>query len=112
VQGIIFKYLDMNTANLVRSEGNYNSDYHRPLFKTREYRSEFLKLPRAFQGSSHFGDDILDNTKLSEFLMARELRLTSDIGNCFLFSGHTTIHRGGIVNKGERWVFQMAFKKS
>lgn len=111
-QGIFHKYLDQVGGSQVRQEVAPDNYYHRPHFSTRRYREEFSKLPVAFQGSSHFGDDILDDTPLSNFLLAQEQKFTSDIGNCMLFSGGTTIHRGGMVEKGERWAFQLAFKKA
>lgn len=112
VQGLFFKFLDQVGGPLARKNTPQHDVYHRPLLKDKTFRGEFFKLPRAFQGSSHFGDDVVDNTSLSKFLLSRELRLTSDIANCMLFSGHTTIHRGGIVDEGERWVFQLGFRKS
>ena len=111
IQGLFFKFLDQIGGPLARKNIVEGDVYHRPLVKDKTFRGEFFKLPRAFQGSSHFGDDVINNTPLSKFLLSRELRLTSDIANCMLFSGHTTIHRGGIVEEGERWVFQLAFKR-
>lgn len=86
-----------------------NDTNYRPRFASERYRREFLLLPRALQGSSHFGDDILDGTPLSEELLSNEVRMTKDIGNCIVFDGNFGIHRGGMVRSGERFVFQVIF---
>ena len=86
-----------------------NDANYRPRFANERYRREILLLPRALQGSSHFGDDILDGTPLSEELLANEVRMTKDIGNCIVFDGNFGIHRGGLVRNGERFVFQVIF---
>jgi hypothetical protein len=109
-QGLFFKFLDRLGEEIVRRKASYDP-YHRPQFKDREFRTEFVKLPRTLQGSSHFGDDVVDGTPLADFLIAREFRVTSDVANCMLFSGHSTVHRGGLVESGERWAFQIGFRK-
>jgi hypothetical protein len=90
------------------TQGTSDANY-RPRFAREQYRRELLLLPRALQGSSHFGDDILDDTQLSEELLANEVRMTKDIGNCIVFDGNFGIHRGGLVRNGERFVFQVIF---
>src|SRR6202043_2185403 len=63
-----------------RDENQETSDTnYRPRFAREQYRRELLLLPRALHGSSHFGDDILDGTQLSEELLANEVRMTKDI---------------------------------
>jgi len=42
-------------------------------------------LPRALQGSSHFGDDVIDGTQLSKDLLENEVLMTKDVGNCIVF---------------------------
>jgi hypothetical protein len=44
-------------------------------------------------------------------LLQKELQITSDLGNCIVFQGGRTIHRGGMVETGERWVIQMGFRR-
>jgi hypothetical protein len=84
--------------------------YHRKQFSEPTYRKFFLALPAALRGCSHFGEDILDGTPLSEELLSREVRLTSDKGDCIVFDGDYGIHRGAHVQKGERLAFQVIFK--
>ncbi len=82
---------------------------YRPRFANKQYRREMLSLPSALHGSSHFGDDVLDDTKLSQELLSNEIRMTKDVGNCIVFDGNYGIHRGGLVRSGERFVFQVVF---
>jgi hypothetical protein len=89
--------------------GDQEGANYRPRFANARYRRELLLLPAAFQGSSHFGDDILDGSPLSEELLKNEVRMTNDVGNCIVFDGNYGIHRGAMVKRGERFVFQVIF---
>jgi hypothetical protein len=82
---------------------------YRPRFAREQYRREMLLLPRALQGSSHFGDDVVDGTQLSKDLLENEVLMTKDVGNCIVFDGNFGVHRGGLVRGGERFVFQVIF---
>lgn len=93
-----------------RDDGSgQESANYRPRFSISRYRQELLILPAAFQGSSHFGDDVIDGSPLSEELLQNEVRMTSDVGNCIVFDGNYGIHRGALVKSGERFVFQVVF---
>jgi len=61
------------------------------------------------QASTGFGSDVLDDTPLSQELLSREAKVTQDIGNCIVFDGNFGIHRGAMVQRGERFVFQVIF---
>ena len=92
--------------------GDEGGVYYRQRFKRPELREEFLLMPRSLQGTSHFGDDVVDGTPESELLRGAELPLTSDIANCMVFTGSTGVHRGACVQKGERWAFQIALREA
>jgi len=64
-------------------------------------RKKFMALPRMLRRKAEFGGDILDNSIDASLLREGHLSLTSSYGNCILFDG-TGIHRGGMVNRGER----------
>jgi hypothetical protein len=83
--------------------------FYRRRFQGSDYRREFLMLPAALQGCSHFGEDVMDNTALSAELLSREVKLTHDVGNCVVFDGDYGIHRGAMVSSGDRFVFQVIF---
>jgi hypothetical protein len=70
-----------------------------------------MQLPTAFQGSSHFGDDILPKSPTAELLLSREETfLSGDRGQVLVFDGGRTLHRGSLVRHGERVAMQVAFK--
>ena len=85
-------------------------DYYRPRFKYLDERERFVNLPKILQGTSHFGDDVVDGSPLSDFLLTNEKRVESDAPECLLFDGPQAIHRGGIVQEGERIALQLAFR--
>ena len=72
-------------------------------------RQHFLRLPPSLRFVSHFGNDVLANTKLENYLRDRAYSVTSDTANCIIFDGGRLIHRGGLVQQGERWACQIVF---
>jgi hypothetical protein len=86
--------------------------YYRKAFRHPEFRRQFLLLPRPLRGSSHFGDDVLDDSDLSRWLLERETAVTSEMANCMAFIGADGIHRGGAVTEGERWALQIGLKQT
>jgi hypothetical protein len=85
--------------------------YIRP-FAYPKYRQLFMQLPPILRRLGQFGDDILSDSDLSEKLRKNEVQVTSKIGNAFVFAGDQGIHRGGLVEKGERWSLQLGFKEA
>lgn len=69
--------------------------------RKRETRQQFMALPRWLRKKADFGGDVLDGTPASDRLREGQITFTSQYGNCVIFDGHG-IHRGGMVNKGER----------
>lgn len=88
---------------------NPDAGYHRKQFSEPRYRKYFLALPQGLRGCSHFGEDVLDGSALSEELLANERQVTSDVGDGVVFDGDYGIHRGARVMQGERLVFQVIF---
>lgn len=101
--------LDLQYPNAYPDRHNEES-YYRPRFKYRDERKRFINLPQILQATSHFGDDIIDGSQLSEFLLSNEVLFISDKPECLLFDGPQAIHRGGMVIKGERIALQLAFR--
>lgn len=88
-----------------------NGDYYRPRFRHVEDRRDMLSLPVSLRGSTHFGDDILDGSELSDALLDVEHRFVAPAGTVVMFDGSRGIHRGGAVQPGgSRWAIQLAFR--
>lgn len=105
------KQLDQRTQEIYHQRPEeIDFPYIRKQFKIARYRKEFLKLPAVMRGTSGFGDDILDGSPLSQWILRNEVKVTTDVGNCTVFTGGRTLHRGGMVDQGERWAIQVGFK--
>ena len=66
-----------------------------------EVRRKFMALPRFLRKKAEFGADVLDDSPEAKRLREGHFSATSNYGNCILFDGNG-IHRGGMVDKGER----------
>ena len=84
--------------------------YYRPLYKHIELRKVLLGLPRALIGSSHIGDDILDDTELSTKMSADSVTFLSDGTTAVVFDGGCGYHSGAVVKKGERLSLQIIYR--
>jgi hypothetical protein len=89
---------------------DYKLGYYRPFYKLPEHRADILSLPARLRGSTHFGDDILDGTALSDEMLSHEQVFTGPAGTLVIFDGSQGIHRGSLVENGERWAVQLAFR--
>jgi hypothetical protein len=109
-QSFIFKGLDEGSYSRLSSLEPFKTPYYRKAFRYPEFRRQFLLLPRPLRGTSHFGDDLLDDSELAQGLLAKESTITSDVANCMVFVGAEGIHRGGCVQQGRRWALQLALR--
>jgi hypothetical protein len=66
-----------------------------------EARKKFMALPAFLRKKADFGADVLDDSAETNRMREAHFAITSNYGNCILFDGGG-IHRGGMVNKGER----------
>jgi hypothetical protein len=94
---------------LITQYRQQNTSHRRSAFKSESGRKVFRALPKIFQAVSHFGEDVVDDSELSSFLLNNEKMVLSEHTNCFIFEGAHLIHRGGMVEQGKRWGFQLAF---
>jgi hypothetical protein len=64
-------------------------------------RKKFMALPAFLRKKADFGGDLPDSSPDVTRLREGHFTATSNYGNCVLFDGNG-MHRGGMVNKGER----------
>jgi hypothetical protein len=77
---------------------------HNGLSGTRpEARRKFSALPRLFRQKGTFGDDLPEDSALSDAIRRSQWPITSAKGSIVLFDTKGT-HRGGMVVEGERLV--------
>ena len=65
-----------------------------------------MKFPKAFRGTTHFGDDLIEGSALSDYLLDRTITFTEKQGTAVLFDGFLGIHAGNNANQGERLAIQ------
>lgn len=98
----------VNALNrLADAHGRGSQTYYRRAFSDPETRRWFASLPPALQGTTHFGDDLLESDTQTADLLARERVVDSSAGNLVLFNGGDLLHRGGLVQRGQRWSLQL-----
>ena len=108
-QTSFFKYFDY--ASIEFASAMKVDVVYRPMMSDPGMRRYFSALPAEFQGSSCPGDDVVLDSPLEKKLLGCERLVTSDVGDLAVFAGGETLHRGGVVNGGERWALQMMYKE-
>ena len=104
-----FKGLDRLTHDRY---SRFGPSGYRPVARNPKLREVFMQLPRAFRGSSHFGDDVLGGTALATELTQGELRFMPQKAQAVVFDGSRTLHRGALVRAGERIAMQVVLVNS
>ena len=82
----------------------YGNSMSSPLF-----RAHFMALPDALRFNSHFGWDILPSTEIEAQVSGREVVMTGPPGTAIIFDGARLLHRGGLIDSGERIALQVIF---
>ncbi|MFT5143111.1 MAG: hypothetical protein ACI80V_002877 [Rhodothermales bacterium] len=70
------------------------------------HRALLLTLPSAFRKKAKFGDDIPADSEWGRWLLEQERFATSADGDLLLFDV-MGIHRGGMIERGERRILQL-----
>jgi hypothetical protein len=119
---LIYDQLNNNTlqdiiGRVVGSVGNdpesslfdyYKKSYHQSM-SSREFREHFMKLPSELRFNSHFGWDVLAGSEFEGEISKREEILVGPPGTYVVFDGSRLLHRGGLIEQGERIVLQVVF---
>lgn len=89
-------------------KNNFNHKYHQT-FGCKYFKSLFEKLPYDLKFNSHFGFDVKKDSDLEKILIENEIIFTGNIGKTVVFDGSTLLHRGGLVEQGNRLALQIVF---
>ena len=103
-------YRELDHA-LIRNVEPQRNQYYRRGFAVANLRKEFMTLPKIWRSSSHFGDDLLDDSDLSKTLLSQETPFEAPAGAVILFDGCRGIHRGSMVQEGERLAIQVILRQ-
>lgn len=104
--------LDQGPFRAVRGSHRLMGDYETVVRKTndklRQPTARFLSLPEEFRQHAYFGDDIDETTPGAAELLAREAVLADGRSDLVLFDNNS-VHRGGFVRSGHRYMLQCHF---
>lgn len=102
------KALDRITID--RYGKHYLGSRYRLIPRDPDLRKIFMSLPKAFQGSSHMGDDILPGSQWANQIISREIKFVPENRQkSMVFNGCRVLHRGSVVQSGERLALQVIF---
>jgi hypothetical protein len=88
----------------------YAKAYHQSM-TSEHFRRHFMLLPSDLRFNSHLGWDILPGSEAEAELAGREIRMTGPSGSFIVFDGAHLLHRGGLVQSGERIALQVIFSE-
>jgi hypothetical protein len=86
----------------------YAKQYHQSV-NSENFRRHFMRLPECLRFNSHMGWDVLPGSKLESQLAASERKMTGPAGTFIAFDGACLLHRGGLMQDGERLALQVIF---
>jgi len=77
--------------------------------QNERFRGHFMRLPADLRFNSHFGWDVMPRSRLEDSLVSSEFQILGPAGTALVFNGAELLHRGGLVEEGERVVLQVVF---
>lgn len=86
----------------------YAKQYHQSV-NSENFRRHFMRLPECLRFNSHMGWDVLPGSDLESRLANSERRMTGPAGTFIAFDGACLLHRGGLMQEGERLALQVIF---
>jgi len=86
----------------------YAKQYHQSM-NSEKFRRHFMRLPQALRFNSHIGWDVAPGSELESSLADNELKMTGPAGTFIVFDGARLLHRGGLMQQGERLALQVIF---
>jgi hypothetical protein len=86
----------------------YGKTYHQST-GSEKFRRHFMLLPESLRFNSHLGWDVLPGSDLESQLSGSEQKMTGPAGTFIAFDGARLLHRGGLMQTGERLALQVIF---
>jgi len=86
----------------------YMKTYHQSM-NSENYRRHFMKLPQDMRFNSHFGWDVIPDSILEQKMINCEKKVVGNSGTFIVFDGGKLVHRGGLIEEGERLALQVIF---
>lgn len=89
-------------------KGYYAKQYHQSV-NSENFRRHFTRLPECLRFNSHMGWDVAPGSELESQLAAAERKMVGPAGTFIAFDGACLLHRGGLMQEGERVALQVIF---
>lgn len=89
-------------------KAHYAKQYHQSM-NSENFRRHFMRLPQALRFNSHLGWDVLPGSEAEARLEHAERKMTGPAGTFIAFDGARLLHRGGLMDAGERVALQVIF---
>jgi hypothetical protein len=89
----------------------YARTYHQAM-SAELFRRHFMRLPASMRFNSHFGWDLIYGSELEGLLLRSERKMIGPSGKFIVFDGSKLVHRGGLIQHGERIALQVVFGDS
>lgn len=86
----------------------YAKQYHQSM-NSVTFRRHFMRLPSSLRFNSHLGWDVMPGSDLETALTTNERKMTGPAGTFIAFDGARLLHRGGLMQEGERVALQVIF---
>jgi len=86
----------------------YQKRYHQSM-AAPGFRRHFMRLPAQLRFNSHLGWDIYPDSEAERSIVATEVTMLGSRGTYIVFDGARLLHRGGMVEQGERLALQVVF---
>lgn len=86
----------------------YAKQYHQSV-GSENFRRHFMRLPESLRFNSHLGWDVMPGCELEQKLADGERKMTGPAGMFIVFDGARLLHRGGLMQEGERVALQVIF---
>ncbi|MDO9438427.1 hypothetical protein [Hydrogenophaga sp.] len=87
---------------------HYAKQYHQSM-NSENFRRHFMRLPPVLRFNSHLGWDVMPGSDAEAQLVNAERKLTGLAGTFIAFDGARLLHRGGLMESGERVALQVIF---
>lgn len=86
----------------------YGKQYHQSV-NSENFRRHLMRLPSSLRFNSHFGWDVLPESGMESLLQGVERKMLGSAGTFIAFDGARLLHRGGLMEEGERLAMQVIF---
>ena len=86
----------------------YAKKYHQSM-NSESFRRHFMRLPSSLRFNSHRGWDVMPGSDREVSLSTNEQKMIGPAGTFIAFDGARLLHRGGLMEAGERVALQVIF---